>query len=40
MVTTILHHHSWLGDEGLDLSRTHSSILHVPHLAVPTLLLV
>jgi hypothetical protein len=26
-----------LGDDGLDLSRTHRDILHVPHPAVPVL---
>jgi hypothetical protein len=28
---------SWLGDDGLDLSRTHHSILHVPHSVIPIL---
>jgi hypothetical protein len=33
----ILRNHSWLGDDGLDLSRTHRDILHAPYLAVPIL---
>jgi hypothetical protein len=37
MMTTILRNHSWLGDDGLDLSRTHHSILHAPRLAVHVL---
>jgi hypothetical protein len=28
---------SWLGDDGLDLSRTHHSILHAPHPVIPIL---
>ena len=28
---------SWLGDDGLDHSRTHHIILHVSHPAVPVL---
>jgi hypothetical protein len=32
MATTILRNHSWLWDDGLDLSRTHRRILHAPHL--------
>jgi hypothetical protein len=32
MKTTILRNHSRLGDDGLDLSRTHRDILHAPHL--------
>jgi hypothetical protein len=35
MTTMILYNHSCLGNDGLDLSRTHRDILHAPHLVVP-----
>jgi hypothetical protein len=31
------NNHSWLGDDDLDLSRTHRGILHAPHPVVPVL---
>jgi hypothetical protein len=37
MMTMILRNHSLLGDDGLDLSRTHHGILHVPYLVVHVL---
>jgi hypothetical protein len=37
-MTTLIHHnHSLLGDDGLDLSRTHHDNLHALHLVVPAL---
>jgi hypothetical protein len=37
MKIMILRNHILLGDDGLDLSRTHRDILHAPHLVVPVL---
>jgi hypothetical protein len=33
MTTMILHNQSGLGDDSLDLSRTHHDILHASHLS-------
>jgi hypothetical protein len=33
----MIQHHSWLGDDGLDLSWTQRDIHHAPYLVVPIL---